>query len=49
MAVEIQKTLCGGRNTGNLIKSTFFYLKLVESMRFVRILAKSACFAMTII
>ena len=27
MAVEIQKTLCGGRNTENLIKSTCFYLK----------------------
>ena len=28
MAVEIQKTLCGGRNTDNLIESTCFYLKI---------------------
>ena len=28
MAVAIQKTLCGGRNTDNLIESTCFYLKI---------------------
>ena len=28
MAVEIQKTLCGGRKTENLIESTCFYLKI---------------------
>ena len=28
MAVEIQKSLCGGRKTENLIKSTCFYLKI---------------------
>ena len=30
MAVEIQKTLCGGRNTENLIESTRFYLKISQ-------------------
>ena len=39
MAVEIQKLLCGGRKTENLIESTCF----------VRILVESACFAMTIV
>ena len=34
MAVEIQKTLCGGINTDNLIKFTCFYLQIVESMCF---------------
>ena len=33
MALEIQKTLCGGRNTDNLIKSTRFYLKNDSSPR----------------
>ena len=28
MAVEIQKTLCGGRKTENLIESMCFYLKI---------------------
>ena len=28
VAVEIQKTRCGGRNTDNLIESTCFYLKM---------------------
>ena len=28
LAVVIQKTLCGGRNTENLIESTCFYLKI---------------------
>ena len=28
MAVEIPKTLCGGRKTENLIESTCFYLKI---------------------
>ena len=28
VAVEIQKTLCGDRNTENLIESTCFYLKI---------------------
>ena len=27
LAVEIQKSLCGGRKTENLIESTCFYLK----------------------
>ena len=28
MAVEIKKTLCGGRNTDNLINYTCFYVKI---------------------
>ena len=49
VAVEIQKTLCEGRNIENLIKSTCFISKLVKSTCFVWILVESACFAMTIV
>ena len=35
VVVEIQKTLCGGRNTVNLIEFTCFYLNLTESMCFI--------------
>ena len=35
VAVEIQKTLCGGRNTYNFIKSTCFYIKISPVHMFV--------------
>ena len=30
MAVEIKKSLCGGRKTDSLINSTYFYLKISQ-------------------
>ena len=35
LAVEIQNFLCEGRKTDNLIDSTCFYLKFIESACFV--------------
>ena len=49
VAVEIQKSLCEGRKTENLIESTCFNLKNSRVHVFVRILVECACFAMTII
>ena len=49
MAVDIQKTLSGGRNTDNLIKSTCFYLKISRVHVFYSNLVDSTYYAMTIV
>ena len=49
VVVEIQKLLCGGRNTEILIDPMCFYQHLIESTYFFRILVESACFVMTIV
>ena len=50
VAVDIQKSLCGGRNAENLIDSRSFLSKtLVKYTLFVQNLANSACFTMTIV
>ena len=46
MVVEIQKTLCGGRNTDNLIDSLCFGLKINLVHVLFQILVESARFAM---
>ena len=58
MLVKIQKKLCGGRNTDNLINSMCFYQNLMDSTFLSKILlsphvflnsVRSKCFVMTII
>ena len=44
VVVEIQKSLCGGQKTENLINFTS-----IKSTYFVQIFVESACFAMKII
>ena len=49
MAVEIQKTLFGGRNIANLIDTMCLIQKLVEYTCFVQILVEYAFFAMKMV